>query len=186
MAKRYGPASGAGKRGAVAQTKASASRHIPAFRGRDGGVYLPGMVHRIGDKAPIIDPSAYIAWNAEVAGEVRLGASASVWFSATLRGDLAGITVGTGSNVQDGATLHVDTGLPLTIGERVTIGHNAVLHGCTVGSDCLIGMGAVVLSGAVIGPGEHCGRRRARDGRQILPAAVGDPGQPRQGGPQRG
>ncbi|MGA2613051.1 MAG: gamma carbonic anhydrase family protein [Spirochaetia bacterium] len=109
------------------------------------------MVHRIGDKAPIIDATAFIAWNAEVAGDVRLGAATSVWFSATLRGDLAGITVGEGSNVQDGATLHVDTSLPLVIGERVTIGHNAVLHGCTVGDDCLIGMGAVVLSGAVIG-----------------------------------
>jgi len=115
------------------------------------------MVHRIGDKAPIIEPSAFVAWNAEVAGEVRLGASTSVWFSATLRGDLAGITVGTGSNVQDGATLHVDLGLPVLIGERVTIGHNAVLHGCTVGDDCLIGMGAVVLSGAVIGPGSIVG-----------------------------
>jgi len=109
------------------------------------------MVHRIGDKEPIIDPSAFVAWNAEVAGEIRLGPETSVWFSATLRGDLAGIAIGTGSNVQDGATLHVDTGLPLIIGERVTIGHNAVLHGCTVGDDCLIGMGAVVLSGAVIG-----------------------------------
>jgi carbonic anhydrase/acetyltransferase-like protein (isoleucine patch superfamily) len=109
------------------------------------------MVHRIGSKTPIIDPSVFVAWNAEVAGDVRLGAAASVWFSATLRGDLAGVTVGTGSNVQDGATLHVDVDLPLTIGERVTIGHNAVLHGCTVGDDCLIGMGAVVLSGAVIG-----------------------------------
>ena len=109
------------------------------------------MVHRIGDKKPSIDPSAFVAWNAEVAGDVRLGPSTSVWFSATLRGDLAGITLGAGSNVQDGATLHVDTGLPLSIGERVTIGHNAVLHGCTVGDDCLVGMGAVVLSGAVIG-----------------------------------
>jgi len=115
------------------------------------------MVHRIGDKAPVIPPSAFIAWNAEVSGEVRLGADTSVWFSATLRGDLAGITLGTGSNVQDGATLHVDTDLPLTVGERVTIGHNAVLHGCTVGDDCLIGMGAIVLSGAVIGPGSIVG-----------------------------
>jgi carbonic anhydrase/acetyltransferase-like protein (isoleucine patch superfamily) len=109
------------------------------------------MVHRIANKVPVIDLTAFVAWNAEVAGDVRLGAATSVWFSATLRGDLAGITVGEGSNVQDGATLHVDTGLPLSIGERVTIGHNAVLHGCTVGNDCLIGMGAVVLSGAVIG-----------------------------------
>jgi carbonic anhydrase/acetyltransferase-like protein (isoleucine patch superfamily) len=131
------------------------------------------MVHSIGDKAPIIDPSAFIAWNAEVAGEVRLAASASVWFSATLRGDLAGITVGTGSNVQDGATLHVDTGLPLTIGERVTIGHNAVLHGCTVGDDCLIGMGAVVLSGAVIGPGSIVGAGAlVTEGKSFPPRSV--------------
>ncbi len=109
------------------------------------------MVHRIAGKAPLIDSTAFVAWNAEVAGEVRLGPASSVWFSATLRGDLAGISLGAGSNVQDGATLHVDTGLPLTIGDRVTIGHNAVLHACTVGDDCLIGMGAVVLSGAVIG-----------------------------------
>ncbi len=109
------------------------------------------MIHRIAGKAPVIDPTAFVAWNAEVAGEVRLGAASSVWFGATLRGDLAGITLGAGSNAQDGSTLHVDTDLPLTIGERVTIGHNAVLHGCTVGDDCLIGMGAVVLSGAVIG-----------------------------------
>jgi len=109
------------------------------------------MVHRIGDKVPVIDASSFVAWNAEVAGDVRLAAASSVWFSATLRGDLAGITVGAGSNVQDGATLHVDTGLPLVIGDRVTIGHNAVLHGCTIGDDCLIGMGAVVLSGASIG-----------------------------------
>ena len=109
------------------------------------------MVHSIGGKVPRIDPTAFVAWNAEIAGEVRLDARTSVWFSATLRGDIASITVGSCSNVQDGATLHVDTDLPLTIGERVTVGHNAILHGCTIGDDCLIGMGSVVLSGAVIG-----------------------------------
>ena len=72
----------------------------------------------------------------------------SVWFSATIRADLAPISIGEGTNIQDGATLHVDTGLPLTLGRGVTVGHNAVLHGCTVGDDCLV---AVVLSGAVIG-----------------------------------
>jgi carbonic anhydrase/acetyltransferase-like protein (isoleucine patch superfamily) len=74
-----------------------------------------------------------------------------VWFSATVRADIAPITVGRGTNVQDSATLHVDTGLPLSIGHGVTVGHHAVLHGCTVGDDCLIGMAAIVLSGAVIG-----------------------------------
>ena len=109
------------------------------------------MVHRIGSRTPRVKDALFIAWNAEVAGEVTLGAEVSVWFSATARGDIASISVGPGSNIQDGATLHVDTGLPLVIGRGVTVGHNAVLHGCTVGDDCLIGMSAVVLSGAVIG-----------------------------------
>lgn len=109
------------------------------------------MVHDMGEKRPDVSKAAFIAWNAEVAGDVTLGEDASVWFSATLRGDLAGITVGRGSNIQDGATLHVDTGLPLVIGSEVTVGHNAVLHGCAVEDGCLIGMGAVVLSGARIG-----------------------------------
>ena len=109
------------------------------------------MVHGIGDKVPRMKDAAFAAWNAEIAGDVTLGRESSVWFSATLRADIAPITVGHGTNIQDGATVHVDTGLPCTIGHGVTVGHNAVLHACTVGDDCLIGMGAVVLSGAVIG-----------------------------------
>jgi carbonic anhydrase/acetyltransferase-like protein (isoleucine patch superfamily) len=109
------------------------------------------MVHRIGDKVPQVKDALFVAWNAEIAGDVTLSAETSVWFSATIRADLAPVSVGTGSNVQDNATLHVDTGLPLVIGAGVTVGHHAVLHGCTVGDDCLVGMGAIVLSGAVIG-----------------------------------
>ena len=109
------------------------------------------MVHRIGDRIPSVDNALFVAWNAEVAGSVSLGEETSIWFNATLRGDIEPITVGRASNVQDGATLHVDFGLPCVVGERVSIGHQAILHGCTVGDDCLIGMGAVVLSGAVIG-----------------------------------
>jgi carbonic anhydrase/acetyltransferase-like protein (isoleucine patch superfamily) len=109
------------------------------------------MVHRIGEKIPNVEAALFIAWNAEVAGSVTLAADTSVWFSATLRGDIEPITLGRGSNVQDGATLHIDFDLPCIVGEGVTIGHNAILHGCTVGDDCLIGMGAIVLSGAVIG-----------------------------------
>ena len=109
------------------------------------------MVHGIGDKVPRMKDAAFAAWNAEIAGDVTLGRESSVWFSATLRADIAPITVGQGTNIQDGATVHVDTGLPCTIGHGVTVGHNAVLHACTVGDDCLIGMAAVVLSGAVIG-----------------------------------
>ncbi|MGA2377695.1 MAG: gamma carbonic anhydrase family protein [Spirochaetia bacterium] len=109
------------------------------------------MVHKIGGKVPEVDKALFVAWNAEVAGSVTLAAETSIWFSATLRGDIEYIKVGRGSNVQDGATLHTDFGLPCVVGEGVTIGHRAILHGCTVGDDCLIGMGAVVLSGAVIG-----------------------------------
>ncbi len=109
------------------------------------------MVHRIGNRQPKVSRALYVAWNAEVAGDVTLAEETSVWFSATLRGDLEPITVGRGSNVQDGATIHTDVGLPCVVGERVTIGHHAILHGCRVGDDCLIGMGAVVLSAAVIG-----------------------------------
>jgi len=115
------------------------------------------VVHGIGDKVPRVDQALFIAWNAEVAGDVTLEAETSVWFSATLRGDIEPITVGRGSNVQDGAVLHTDFGLPCVVGQRVTIGHQAILHGCRVGNDCLIGMGAVVLSGAVIGEGSVVG-----------------------------
>jgi carbonic anhydrase/acetyltransferase-like protein (isoleucine patch superfamily) len=109
------------------------------------------MVHRIGDKVPRVKDALFIAWNAEIAGAVTLSADTSVWFSATIRGDLAPISVGRGSNIQDNVTLHVDTALPLAIGLGVTVGHHAILHGCTIGDDCLVGMAAVVLSGAVIG-----------------------------------
>lgn len=109
------------------------------------------MIHNIGPMTPDTREASFVAWNAEVCGSVTLGEGSSVWFGAFLRGDIAPISVGARSNVQDNATLHVDTDAPCRVGEGVTIGHNAVLHGCTVGSDCLIGMGAVVLTGAVIG-----------------------------------
>jgi carbonic anhydrase/acetyltransferase-like protein (isoleucine patch superfamily) len=83
---------------------------------------------------------------------VRLGARASVWFGAVLRGDNTPLILGEETNFQDGAVGHSDEGYPLTIGARVTVGHQAILHGCTVADDCLIGMGARILNAAVIGP----------------------------------
>jgi carbonic anhydrase/acetyltransferase-like protein (isoleucine patch superfamily) len=103
------------------------------------------------DKAPTIDPTAYLAPGAHVIGDVELGARSSVWFNAVLRGDSAPIRIGADTNVQDGAVLHVDPGAPVLVGEGTTIGHNATVHGCTIGRSCLIGMGAVVQTGAVIG-----------------------------------
>ncbi|MFQ3547112.1 MAG: gamma carbonic anhydrase family protein [Termitinemataceae bacterium] len=109
------------------------------------------MVHAITDLTPKLDPSVFVAWNAEVAGAVVLEKDVSVWFSATLRADIAPIYIGSGSNVQDGAVIHVDTDVPTRVGKRVTVGHGAILHSCTIGDDVIVGMGAIVLNGAVIG-----------------------------------
>jgi len=110
-------------------------------------------VRSLGDRAPQIDATAYIADGAQLIGDVVLGSGVSVWFNAVLRGDTERISVGAGSNVQDGAILHADPGFPCTVGAGVVTGHGAILHGCQIGDDCLIGMGAVVLNGAKIGPG---------------------------------
>jgi carbonic anhydrase/acetyltransferase-like protein (isoleucine patch superfamily) len=109
-------------------------------------------VRSLGDRAPQIDATAYIADGAQLIGDVVLGSGVSVWFNAVLRGDTERISVGAGSNVQDGAILHADPGFPCTVGTGVVTGHGAILHGCQIGDDCLIGMGAVVLNGAKIGP----------------------------------
>ena len=93
----------------------------------------------------------WVAPTAVLIGRVRLEAGASVWWGAVLRGDNEPVTVGRGSNVQDGCVCHTDPGFPLTIGPDVTVGHMAVLHGCTVGEGSLVGIGAVVLNGARVG-----------------------------------
>lgn len=106
---------------------------------------------------PTIHPTAYIHRAAHVIGDVTLGARASVWPTAVIRGDTAPIVIGDDSNVQDGAVLHVDHGVPCTIGRRVAIGHRAVVHGATVHDDCLIGIGAIVLNRVVVGSGSIIG-----------------------------
>jgi carbonic anhydrase/acetyltransferase-like protein (isoleucine patch superfamily) len=100
-----------------------------------------------------IHPSAFIAPTAAVMGDVTLGEEASVWYHAVLRGDMAPIVIGAQSNIQDGTVVHVDEGVPCTVGRRVGVGHRVILHGCTVGDDCLIAMGSVLLNGVTIGPG---------------------------------
>ncbi len=108
-------------------------------------------IYKLGERVPMIAASAYVAPSAAVIGTVELGEHSSVWFGAVLRGDNDPIRIGANSNVQDGAVLHTDDGVPLTVGANVTIGHQATLHGCTVGDGSLIGIQAVVLNGAVIG-----------------------------------
>src|SRR3569623_456842 len=111
------------------------------------------LIKSVGGHSPELHAESWVAPNAAVIGQVRLGPRASVWYSATLRAEAELIDVGEGSNIQDGSTVHVDPGFPARIGAGVTIGHNAVLHGCTVEDGSLVGMGAVVLNGAVIGAG---------------------------------
>ena len=100
-----------------------------------------------------IHPSAFIAPGAAIMGDVTLGADSSVWYGAVLRGDMAPIVIGAETNVQDGTIVHVDEGLPCTVGRRVGVGHRVILHGCIVEDECLIGMGAVLLNGVRIGTG---------------------------------
>lgn len=109
-------------------------------------------IYALGDKQPIFpDGPHWIAPDANVIGDIWVGALASIWFGATLRGDNERITVGAGSNIQENCVLHTDMGFPLVIGENCTIGHKALLHGCVIGDNSLIGMGAMVMNGAVVG-----------------------------------
>jgi carbonic anhydrase/acetyltransferase-like protein (isoleucine patch superfamily) len=108
-------------------------------------------IYELDGKSPQVAGSAWVADSAQVMGNVSLDEDTSVWFGAVLRGDTETITVGKGSNIQDGSVLHADYGFPLSLGERVTVGHQVMLHGCTIGDETLIGIGATVLNGAKIG-----------------------------------
>ncbi len=130
-------------------------------------------------RPPSIDPTAFVHAAAHVIGDVTLGARVSVWPTAVLRGDSDAIVVGEASNIQDGAIVHVDAGVPCTIGARVAIGHRAIVHGATVASDVLIGMGAIVLNRAEIGSGSIIGAGAVvREGMVVPPNSlvVGVPG----------
>lgn len=108
-------------------------------------------VYKLGSVAPAVAPTAYIAPNATLVGNVVLADEVGVWFGATLRGDNEAISIGSRTNVQDLAVLHTDIGYPLTIGRGVTVGHQSTVHGCIIGDGSLIGIQAVILNGAVIG-----------------------------------
>jgi carbonic anhydrase/acetyltransferase-like protein (isoleucine patch superfamily) len=107
------------------------------------------------DKVPAVAPSAFVAPNASVVGDVALGDRASVWYGAAVRGDAHRVSVGADSNVQDGACVGTlsPSGHPTVIGRGVSVGHGAVLRGCTVGDGALVGMNAVVQDGATVEPG---------------------------------
>ena len=136
------------------------------------------MLYALGERRVEMRGNFYVADNAVVIGAVVLGHDASVWFNGVVRGDNDVITIGDGTNVQDAAVLHVDEGLPLTLGANVSVGHRAVLHGCTVEDGALVGIGAVVLNRAVIGRGSLVGANALVPEGKVIPErslVVGSP-----------
>ena len=108
-------------------------------------------IYRLGNHTPDIHPTAWIAPTANIIGNVKIAAGASVWFGVTIRADHERIEIGENTNIQDLSMLHADPGFPLLIGNNVTVGHHAVLHGCIIEDGALVGIRATVLNGAVIG-----------------------------------
>jgi carbonic anhydrase/acetyltransferase-like protein (isoleucine patch superfamily) len=137
------------------------------------------MIYTLGERRPTFHGDYYVAPDAAVIGSVEMGADASVWFQSVVRGDNDLISIGARSNVQDACVLHVDEGVPLTIGAEVSLGHQVMLHGCTVRDGCLIGINAVVLNHAVIGEGSLVGANALiPEGKEIPPRSLvlGSPG----------
>lgn len=112
------------------------------------------MIISLDDKTPVLNNPAFVAPSADIIGEVYIQNEASVWYNVSIRGDIAPIYIGQGSNIQDNAVCHIDTDSPLRIGDYVTIGHGAILHSVVIGNGSLIGMGAILINGAQIG--ENC------------------------------
>lgn len=128
---------------------------------------------------PSVHPASYVGEGAILIGDVLLQANCSVWYNAVLRGDLASIVVGEGSNIQDNSTVHVETGKSTIIGKNVTIGHNAIIHACTIEDNVLIGMGAIILNGAFISKNCLIGAGTIVTENKIIPEGslvIGSPG----------
>ena len=137
------------------------------------------MIYALGNKTPQLLGNNYIAPNATVIGDVILGHNTSVWWNVVIRGDNDTITLGDNVNIQDGAVLHTDEGVALTLENDVSVGHMAMLHGCTVKEGSLIGIKAVVLNRAVIGRDCLVGANALIPEGKIIPdrsLVVGSPG----------
>lgn len=129
-------------------------------------------------RQPRISQDAFVADTARVFGDVHIAADASVWFGASIRAEVAPVTIGTGTNVQDNVVIHTDDGFPVALGDEVTIGHSAVIHGATVEDGALVGMGAIVLNGAVVERGAFVAAGCVVPPGGVVPAgmlAVGSP-----------
>lgn len=140
------------------------------------------MLRIFRDKYPRLDAKAWVANEAAVIGEVTMKEYSSVWFNATVRGDINKIVIGAYSNIQDNAVVHVADEYGCLVGDYVTVGHGAILHACTIEDHCLIGMNATVLNGAVIGAGSIIAAGSVVTNGTIIPPrslVVGVPGKVR-------
>ncbi len=130
------------------------------------------------DLVPKTHPTAKVFETAVVIGDVTIEENVSVWFNATVRGDMAKVIIGKNTNIQDNAVVHTNTGLPTYIGENVTIGHSAIIHAATVKDNVLIGMGAILLDGCVVNESAMVGAGCLVPPGKIVPArtlVVGNP-----------
>ena len=137
------------------------------------------MIYNFKNNAPELHKDSWIASNAVLIGKVILKKDANIWFNVVLRGDIETITIGEGSNVQDGSVFHTDPGCPLTLGSGVTVGHLVMLHGCEVGNDSLIGIGSTILNKTKIGKNCIIGANTLITENKIIPdrsLVLGSPG----------
>lgn len=128
---------------------------------------------------PTTNDSNFIAQSAQVIGTVSIAEDVNIWFGTVIRSDVATVSIGRRTNVQDNAVVHVSTGYPTQIGDDVTIGHGAIVHGCTVGNRVLIGMGSIVLDGAIIGDDTMIGAGSLIPPGKVIPPkslVMGSPG----------
>ena len=137
------------------------------------------MIYTLDQRRPEFRGDYFVAANATVIGSAVLENNASVWFNAVVRADNEVITIGENSNVQDGAVLHTDPGIPLTIERDVTVGHLVMLHGCSIGAGSLIGINSVILNAALIGKQCLIGANTLIPEGKVIPErslVVGSPG----------
>jgi carbonic anhydrase/acetyltransferase-like protein (isoleucine patch superfamily) len=137
------------------------------------------MIYNFENNTPILHQDSWVASNAVLIGKVILKKDANIWFNVVLRGDIETITIGEGSNVQDGSVFHTDPGCKLILGKRVTVGHMVMLHGCEVDDETLIGIGSTILNKTKIGKNCIIGANTLITENKVIPdrsLVLGSPG----------
>jgi carbonic anhydrase/acetyltransferase-like protein (isoleucine patch superfamily) len=146
-------------------------------------------IYSLGDRVPAIHPDAYVHPDATVIGDVRIGAGATVWPRAVLRGDYGTIIVGERTSIQDGTVIHATGQLNTVVGARCVVGHIVHLEGCIIHDDSLVGSGSVVLHEVEVGPHALVGANAVVPNRMKVPPyamALGTPATLREGAVREG